>query len=708
MPRIDRRSVLAGAAGFLLPPAIARAREIDADVRAGTIKDVEHVVIFMQENRSFDHYFGSMNGVRGFGDRFPIPVADVEGIERRTAWTQENSKAKGGPALLSPFHLNTTQQFELMRVEGTPHSWPDAQGAWDEGRIRRWPELKTPHAMGYYLAEDIPFQFALANAFTLCDAYHCSIQTGTNTNRLMLWTGTNDPSGKDAGPAIGNSHDNLPQFGGHPHSYTWTTYTERLQAAGVTWRVYQDMADNFTDNPLAGFKSFRESFDGAAGADPALKELGLSTRKLDGLKADVLAGKLPQVSYIVAPAAASEHPGPSSPAQGADYTAQVLDALTADPKVWARTVLFVMFDENDGFFDHAPPPAAPSRDASRPGGLAGASTVDLTGEYHLVKSEGDAPYDRDELMGRPYGLGPRVPMYVISPWSRGGFVNSQVADHTSVIRFLEARFGVAEPNITAWRRAVCGDLATCFDFATPNDAAFREGLPATAQTAERAAALPGRTTPATPQTPPAPVQAAGTRPSRALPYALDVTATVEPGATRLAMRNLGSATAVFHVYDRHRLDAAPRRYTVEPRKALSDAWDHADGAYDLWVLGPNGFHRHFTGQAGADAPEATAAYDRRRSILTLTIVNPGASARKLAVKPMAYGEALAGWTAALDPRGTASKAWKLAATGGWYDLAVTLDGEPGYLRRLAGRLETGKDSISDPAMAGAALMRRPI
>src|SRR5262249_18813324 len=144
----------------------------------------------------------------------------------------------------------------------------------------------------------------------------------------------------------------------------------------------------------------------------------LSTRKLDQLRADVIAGELPQVSYIVADAASSEHPAASSPAQGADYTAQVLDALTASPAVWARTVLLVMFDENDGFFDHMPPPAPPSGDA-------GGSTVSTEGEYHRVPSAGDAGAERPELIGRPYGLGPRVPLYVISPWSRGGWVNSQ-------------------------------------------------------------------------------------------------------------------------------------------------------------------------------------------------------------------------------------------------------------------------------------------
>jgi phospholipase C len=347
----DRRGVLLAATAAAFAPVLSRAAAIDAQVRTGTLADVQHVVVLTQENRSFDHYFGTMNGVRGFADRFPIPVADTADRQGRTVWTQANDPlVVASPPLIAPFPLNTAETFGCMRVEGTPHNWADAQTAWDEGRMSRWPVSKTERSMGYYTQADIPFQYALADAFTLCDAYHCSIQAGTNSNRLFIWTGTNDPMGQHGGPAISNSHDSLASAGGDPDSYRWTTYVERLQAAGISWRIYQDMADNFTDNPVAGFKTFRDSHDGLAGSDPRLAALGLSTHALDGLRADVLSGALPQVSYIVAPAAASEHPGPSSPAQGADYAALVLDALTADPAVWAKTVLFLMFDENDGLF----------------------------------------------------------------------------------------------------------------------------------------------------------------------------------------------------------------------------------------------------------------------------------------------------------------------------------------------------------------------
>lgn len=680
MPQLDRRSLLAAIGAMTLPPALARAAAIDADVRTGTIKDVEHVVILMQENRGFDHYFGTLAGVRGFGDRFPAPVRDRPGREGASVFVQAH-----GDALLTPFPLETTKTFAHMRVESTPHSWTNAQDAWDQGRMDRWPDFKEPWSMGYFERADIPFQFALAETFTLCDAYHCSTQTGTNTNRLFLWTGTNDPSGEHGGPSISNSHDDFAEKGGAAESYTWTTYPERLLKAGVSWRIYQDMADNFTDNPLAGFKAYRDAYKNAPGSDKRLKDLALSTWHLDKLREDVVNGRLPQVSWIIAPAADSEHPAPSSPAQGADYTARVLDALTADPKVWARTVFLVMFDENDGFFDHAPPPSPPSKDAD--GKLIGGSTIDLAGMHHTVRNPTEAKAERDDLMNRPYGLGPRVPLYAISPWSRGGFVDSQVFDHTSVIRFLERRFGVMEPNIAPWRRAVCGDLTSCFDFRTPNDKPMAP-LPPTAETAARAAKLK-EVRPPTPVALVAPVQATGARPSRALPYALTVDGRVRNGAMTLSLSNSGAAAAVLHVYDRLRLDTVPRRYTIGPKAWLEDAWPA--GPHDLWVLGPNGFHRRFVGTTAG--VEVTARDGGGAMHLTLT--NTGREPRILLVEGGAEP-----WRVNLKTGATEAKAF--ATHQGWYDLTVRDAADPTWLRRLAGRIETGKDSISDPLMGGPA------
>jgi phospholipase C len=692
MTQIDRRRLLAlAAASAAFGPAIQRAYAIDANVQKGTIEDVEHIVILMQENRSFDHYFGTMYGVRGFADRFPIPLSDG-----RTVFRQANPKPKAGePGAIAPFHLNTQQTFAHMRVEGTPHSWDDAQRAWDEGRISSWPEYKHAHAMGHYTEADIPFQFALANAFTLCDAYHCSFQGGTNTNRLFLWSGTNDGAGKAGGPSISNSHDTLPKPGQDLPPYTWTTYPERLEAAGVSWRIYEDMADNFGDNPLVGFKAFRDSLAKAPGSNPVLAEKGLSTRHLDGLREDVLANKLPQVSWVVSPAKDSEHPGPSSPAQGADYIARVLDCLTSNPEVWAKTVLLVNFDENDGFFDHAPPPAPPARDAS--GNALGGSTVDTAGEYHLVGSPADPKSERADLMGRSYGVGPRVPLYAVSPWSRGGWVNSEVFDHTSCIRFVEKRFGVMEPNISAWRRSVCGDLTSCFDFKTPNAAIAK--MPETASIAARAGALPGRTTPPTPNEPKAPVQVSAPRRSRPLPYALDVVmASASP--PHLTFRNTSASVgAVFHVYDRLHPEAAPRRYTVEAGRSLEDDWPA--GPYDLFVLGPNGFHRHLAGAGGEGLTVSTVAVGRK---IQVRVSNTGSAPRLIMAESAVYAPKHQPWNLRIAAGGQGSQLWTLNATSGWYDFILRIKGDDKWRCRLAGRVDDGSPTMSDPALGGAAKM----
>lgn len=672
-------------AAGVLPGWLRAAVAVEPRRETGTIADVAHIVVLTQENRSFDHYFGAMRGVRGFADRFPIPTLK---------------------ASARPFHLNTTQHFDLMRAEGTAHTWVDAQQAWDHGRMAHWSLFKGTHSVGYYTQDDLPFHYALADAFTVCDAYHCAFHGGTNPNRLFLWTGTNDPQGAGNGPAIYNELDSLKAKSGVA-SYTWTTYPERLQAAGISWQVYQDMADNYDDNPLAGFQRFRDAVAGVPGSNAELKLRGLSTRTLEQLRSDVQADQLPQVSWIIAGARDSEHPEMSSPAQGAHFTAQVLQALTSNPEVWSRTVLFLNFDENDGYFDHMPPPAVPSVTAwhADPAqrGLAGASTVDVGGEYHQYLKDYHQREFEQEFLHRPYGLGPRVPMLVISPWSRGGWVNSQVFDHTSVIRFMEQRFGVREPNISAWRRTVCGDLTSAFDFAQ-RDASPLPLLPSTPERAARAAALPQRVSPATPVERVPPQQSPGTRPSRALPYQLMVHGNVRPQHQRveLTLVNEGVAGAVFHVYDCRHPAHIPRRYTVEGGKQLADSWECAQqfGAYDLWVLGPNGFHSRFTGMIVTRPlvqPDCKIRYNQEQRRLELHMENLGSVPCTAEIKALAYGS---GRTVRrhLSPRRSLVLSWDIAHSGYWFDLRVTVVELPGFLRRFAGRMETGDDSTSDPAL----------
>ncbi len=721
------------AAMAALPPAIAKALSISANNRTGTIQDVEHVVCLMMENRSFDHYFGSMAGVRGFADPFPIPVPDTELLQRKTVWYQRNDAATGSaPRILTVQHNDTNANFALIRTADTPHLYPDAQQAWDSGRMTSWPQYKRNASMVHYEQADIPFQFALANAFTICDANHSAFTGGTNPNRCYFYTGTNhgrdDPSrpGVFNGPAMDNSYNALAN-GKVKGGYTWTTYPERLESAGITWQVYQNEEFEFYAlNSLLGFRNFREANAASVPAvsptrtprQQAFYEKGIRTRDLDLLKADVVAGRLPQVSWICPTSSGSEHPGASSPAQGAAYIAKVLDALTANPDVWSRTALIVNFDENDGFFDHVAPPAPPSYLTWDPdpakARLAGASTVDASDEYLGAEDGGITTVD--PYIHHPFGLGPRVPLYVISPWSRGGWVNSQVFDQTSTIRFIEKRFGVVETNISPWRRAVVGDLTSCFDFARPNDTDVVGSLPETATRDAASRRLAGTTTPPVAPVPVLPVQQAGTRPSRALPYELHATDTVVPDTTRLgatmvrlAFENTGQAAAVFHVYDRLNLTQIPRRYTVEPGRALADQWTPAaTGAYDLWVLGPNGFHRHFTGNArrvaaaGQPNPSIIVTYDRGAQQIRLRLVNTGPVPATFQLRANAYFAATP-TSHAVAAHSETTVAELLAASGGWYDFTVTVAGQPDFSRRFAGRMETGMDSISDPAMHGTAV-----
>ena len=133
----------------------------------------------MQENRSFDHYFGTLRGVRGFGDRFPIPV---EG--GRTMFEQSD-----GTDIVPPYPIRTDDNWAL--INDCPHDIPDMQATWGQGRFGYWPMYKTPYSMGHYQRSELPFQFALAEAFTICDNYHCSHAGGTDPNRIVFFSGAN-------------------------------------------------------------------------------------------------------------------------------------------------------------------------------------------------------------------------------------------------------------------------------------------------------------------------------------------------------------------------------------------------------------------------------------------------------------------------------------------------------------------------------------
>ena len=677
MTTSDRRRFLklAAAAGALASPAtIARALSIAPARRSGTIMDVEHVVILMQENRSFDHYFGALRGVRGFDDPRPIDLPSGKPV-----WYQAKDAAT--PPVL-PFHLDT-QRTNAEHLDSLDHSWKGSHARWKDHDA--WVAVKGAMTMGHFTREDLPFYYALADAFTVCDAYHCSIFGPTSPNRNFLFTGTSGLSAGYDGPLVVKNAPDEPNERADPaldapnfKAPGWTTYAERLETAGVSWKVYQEY-DNYGDNALAFFKQFR-----GGDANPALMAKGRgcvegSTKEnfkesrgaplIAALKRDVANKTLPQVSWIVAPYIACEHPS-ACPSTGEHLTAGLIDALTSDPETWAKTVFILNYDENDGFFDHVPPPLPPT------GSALGKSTVATDGET---------------WGGEPVGLGPRVPAIMVSPWSRGGYVNSEVFDHTSVIRFLERRFGVHEPNISAWRRAVCGDLTSAFDFA--GDAQGPAALPDTSlylQCADDAKTLPA---PTLPNDPALPRQEPGQRPSRALGYDLRVDSRVDRAGKTLVLDfiNDGPLGACFDVRS-HRSGEGPWFYTVEPGKRLSDRLP-VDGDYALSVRGPDGFLHDVSGSLGSRDPTVALVKDQAAGKIIVDIHNPGARARSLNIT---VGASL--MSQSVKPGARMLVIHDAATDGPWYDIAIRCDGDPKFLRRFAWRIETGKPGVSDPAI----------
>ena len=668
MPGLDRRHFLKAAASMAaLPATLREALAIPADRRTGTIADVRHVVILMQENRSFDHYFGCLSGVRGFSDPRPLILPSGRSVFHQPVG--------GGTAdVVLPFRFDAAST-RAESIASLDHSWKAQWNLWKNHDA--WVPVKTPLTMGYFTRADIPFYYALADAFTVCDAYHASVFGPTGPNRLFLFSGTSGLGARHAGPqAVENiddgnwtsdAKDDHPAFAAFP----WTTYPERLEKAGISWKVYQER-DNFGDNPLSCFAPFRgdqnnELCRKGRSFVEAPAEHSFGQNLVDAFAADVARDSLPQVSWIVAPTAASEHPE-APPSIGEAFTAGILTALAANP-VWAKTVFILNYDENDGFFDHVPPPVP----ATRP--KFGASTVATDGE---------------EYEGVPFGLGPRVPALIVSPWSRGGWVNSQVFDHTSVIRFLEARFGVMEPNITPWRRAVAGDLTSAFDFNTPDDRPVM--VPGVSGLVERMKASSQLADPAAPASQALPKQESGQRPARPLPYRLTVTGSIGDTA-ELTFVNSGTAGACFQVVSAGVMQPGPWFFTVEAGKSLTGSIPVAK-SYDLSVYGPNGFLRQLRG-AGAPRLAVAEAFDAEGDLL-LTLTN--LTDAPLAVEAVDAYDSQAPRNFTLAAQARREERFVLAGAGYWYDVGVGIAGDRSFARRLAGHAETGKPSVSDPLL----------
>ncbi|MEV6983542.1 phosphocholine-specific phospholipase C [Sphaerisporangium sp. NPDC051017] len=622
------------------------------DGARGDIRDVKHVVILMQENRSFDHYFGTLNGVRGFGDRQALVFPNGDSVFRQPA----RGRSDG---YLLPFRMDSTK-YNAQNAGGLPHDWDTGHTAVAGGAMDKWVSAKGERTMGYFTREDIPYQYALADAFTLCDGYFCSLNGPTDPNRLYLWSGTAGP-GVDGttGPFTDNSVVTQ-----NPVA-DWTTYAERLEQAGVSWRVYHnpdgsdDRYGDYDDNGLSYFKQFH-----AFPKDDPRYVNAMTKFDLTAFDQHCKDGTLPTVSWLVAPYLFCEHPA-ASPDYGAHWVNTALQSLFSNPDVWKHTVFLLMYDENDGYFDHVIPPFP-------------------------------EPGTKDEFAaGKPIGLGSRVPLWAISPWSRGGWVNSQVFDHTSVLRFLERVTGVQEPNISDWRRTVCGDLTSCFDFRRPDYSIPR--LPDTVALMAKADANRSLPSVKPPTQQAMAVQEEGDRPHRPLPYRpwADVSVDRATGKVTCTLTNDGTVGFHFTVLPNIVSTAAPftgTPFTVAPRSSRTYVWDAAatDGRYDFTVHGADGFVRRFSGtvvrhdQDDVAVPSAEAnprhAGRPENASIDLELRNEGDTEVAFTITPNAFTDQQQ--TVWVRPGGRTTATWP--TDHGRYDFTITAGTGTRFTQRYAG------------------------
>jgi len=473
-----------GGGGSIVTPTVPT-----TPAACSTVNDIQHVVIFTQENRSFDHYFGSYRGVRGFSDQ-------------SMAFQQpDSSNTTNAPiGTLMPFHLDTTTTNAAC-THDISHDWVPQHQSWNNGAMNGFVTSRLPISasdsvltMGYYNRADLPYYYALADAFTICDNYFCSVIGPTDPNRLYTMAASLDPDGLNGGPVLQTIVTNRSAFYG---KLTYTTMPEQLQTRGISWKVYSSPDETIlggilSDNVLSYFKNFQDPTS-------VLYQQAFGPQFPVDFLSDIASGNLPQVSWIIGSVVTSDHP-PAPSLFGEDVLSLIVSALTANPTLWAKTALFVTFDENGGFFDHVPPPTAP------PG---------TPGEFVTAPAVPDPTIVGTPPVSGPIGLGFRVPMLVISPLSRGGFVSSDAFDHTSVLRFLETLFGAEVPNLSAWRRAAVGDMTSAFNFKAPDPSI--PNLPSTLAAIpqiiqECTANLAGTTPYVVPSPQSAPTQETGTAP----------------------------------------------------------------------------------------------------------------------------------------------------------------------------------------------------
>lgn len=815
---IKQASLLAGmtALSSVLPASIQRALAINAPV-GSTYLDAEHIVFLMQENRSFDHCFGTLKGVRGFND--PRALRQPNGLP---VWIQTDKDQN----TFSPFRLDI-ENTKMTWMGSLPHGWRDMVAARNNGKMNTWLDAKRPGnrdykqmplTLGYYERKDLPFYYAFADAFTICDQHFCSSLTGTSANRSYFWSGTvrEEPHDPESTAHVENGQINYKNVG-------WKTYPERLEEAGITWRVYQnelsvpigfdddheDWLANFTNNNLEFHKQYGVAFHPhrrsyrtrrLAELETLIKDANLdeATRKklatenenlrledalytkeryeslseheknihkkafttntgdphyheleevtytdasgehrvkvpkgdvLHQFRKDVDEGKLPTVSWLVAPGNFSDHP--TFPWYGAWYVSEVLNILTKNPEVWKKTIFILNYDENDGYFDHVPPFVPPL--TGRPETGAAASGIDTGDEYVTNAQEKIRSKNPEATLESPIGLGFRVPMVIASPWTKGGWVSSEVFDLTSPLQFLEhfleKKTGkrVIETNLSSWRRLICGNLTSAFreiqEHEPPALTAVNRNEEVVRIHASRNKALPGNFVSWSAAQLDAfrngaldakqllPQQEPGVKPACPLPYDLRVNGFVNleqqfvirfEVERRLDVdKTLGAPVYVVSRVP-YGTDEEPGRtwnFAVREDEKLHYYWpisDFKDGLYHLEVYGPNGFYREFKGSAQQTAAIFVSKEPKYDHVLKL-VMEHGKSPKEQFTKTD-----LRKVQQKFDVKFNSGNEllFDYGITNGWYDFEIRSNLDPNYYQRYAGHLESGKPSITDPMMGG--------
>ncbi len=782
---IKKAALLSGALNLpnVIPMSIQKAMAINADP-GSTFYDAEHIVFLMQENRSFDHMFGTLNGVRGFNDPRVKTLPN-----HNKAWLQNDDKGN----TFAPFHIDINKT-KITWQGGLPHSWNDQVAARNKGNYDKWVPVKSLMALGHYKRTDIPFYYAMADAFTICDHHFCSSLTGTTPNRLFFWTGTIRPEqNANSVPVVSNS-----QAESHDNVYVdWQTFPALLEDHGVSWKVYQnelwtsglpegeidDWLGNYGDNALEYVKQhqvklsayFRKNGDHTSRPALTATEVLAKYNKLsqreknlinkafstniddpDYLKltpytytnevgaketinipagdifkqfrTDVDSGKLPTVSWLVAPQRFSDHT--SSPLYGTWYVSEAIDILTKNPEVWKKTIFILTYDENDGYFDHLPPFVPPKPGDATTGKVSEGITAWVDFEYKK---------------NSPIGLGYRVPMLVASPWSKGGYVNSQVFDHTSSLMFLEdfltKKTGkkIRSDNISPWRRAVCGDLTSIFRPYNGEKLHFPTSLKRdeVLNTIQQAKSKPAQVEPKaldkveidkinsyfpfnTKASSYSPVQEKGVRMACALPYQLYSDGSLNAGKTAFVLSFSSGKTAFgqkltpigapFMVYTKSAYQKTAGKnwaYAVTAGDTITDIWrieDFEGGVYDLTVNAPNGFYRHFKGTKSDPklsfnfVDELSGIIKKQTGNAKLLFENKDQVTLKVIVKDDVYGANSK--TITIGPNGSKTVSLNLQKSKGWYDFTIMIEGRSSFFRHYAGHIENGEDSITDPYMGG--------